>query len=370
MDAVTKADEVHRFELTQFSSASYIGLVLLNVLLNIVTLTLYRFWGKTAIRRRLWAETSLDGESFEYSGRGMELFIGFLIATVTVFLPLVLIFSAAQMFLRPAQLILVILPLYLFIFLLAFGAFFLARRYQLSRTMWRGIRLGMDGSPWSFGFFCLGQIALSAITLGWWGPAARQRVARRLWRGARYGDTHFEFGRDEGEKLAGPTYLYFAFGWIVLVAGFALAGSLLAAEAMRFVTLMQSPAEADKRELGMLVLKLYGAFFAVMIVGALAFLPYQTAGMRRTASLLTFGEMRFALHMTSLGFLWLLISNVLISVFSFGLLAPLTQIRSWRYVVRRLEVRGPISLAYVTQSSAQGPRSGEGLADGLDFGGV
>lgn len=370
MDAVTRTGEVHRFELTQFSSASYIGLVLLNVLLNIVTLTLYRFWGKTAIRRRLWAETSFGGESFEYSGRGMELFIGFLIATVTVFLPLVLIFSAAQMFLDPATMVLVIAPIYAFIAVLAFAALFLARRYQLSRTQWRGIRLGMDGSPWSFGFFSLGQVLLTVITLGWWGPAGRQRMARRLWRGARYGDVHFEFGRDEGETLAGPTYLYFAAGWIAIIAAFAVLGGLLAGPITQLAAAARDVENVDIRALGFMVMALYGGFFAVLLIAVLAFLPYTVASMRRTASLLTFGALRFSLRIKSLGVLWLIVSNILIAVFSLGLLAPLTQIRTWRYIVGRLETHGPMAFAHVTQSAQQGPRSGEGLADGLDFGGV
>lgn len=373
MDAVTKTEEVHRFELSQFSSSSYIGLVLLNVLLNIVTLTLYRFWGKTAIRRRLWAETSLDGETFEYSGRGMELFIGFLIATFTVFLPIILIFSAAQFFLDPISMSLVILPMYVVIFLLAFAAIFLARRYQLSRTQWRGIRLGMDGSAWGYGFFCLGQVLLTGITLGWWGPTGRQRMARRLWKGARYGDTHFEFGRDQGDTLAGKTYLYFAIGWICMGAAFLLAGSLLAGPLMQLITTAREVDTTDREatgKLGLLFLGIYGGFLALMLVAALAFLPYQAAAMRRTASLVTFGGMRFALRIKALGLLWLMISNVLISVFTFGLLAPLVQIRSWRYIVGRLEAHGSMALAHVTQSAASGPRSGEGLADGLDFSGV
>jgi uncharacterized membrane protein YjgN (DUF898 family) len=370
MDAVAKTDEVHRFELTQISSASYAGLVLLNVLLNIVTLTLYRFWGKTAIRRRLWAETSLAGESFEYAGRGMELFIGFLIATVTVFLPIVLTLSAAQIFLAPRELILVLMPIYALIGLLAFVAVFMARRYQLSRTIWRGIRFGMDGSPWAFAFFALGQVLFCVITLGWWAPAARQRIARRLWRGARCGDTAFGFGRDEGERLAGVTYVYFAFGWVAIVAALVAGGVLLAEPFTRFAELMRDPASAESTELGILALGLYGGFWGLILIVALAFLPYQTAGMRRTAALLTFGDTRFALRMNSLGLLWLVISNFLLVVFTLGLLAPLTQIRGWRYVVGRLEAHGPMTLAQVVQSASQGPRSGEGLADGLDFGGV
>ena len=53
-----------------------------NLLLNIVTLSIYRFWGKTNLRRYAWSHTSLQGQRFEYTGRGGELFVGFLIVVV------------------------------------------------------------------------------------------------------------------------------------------------------------------------------------------------------------------------------------------------------------------------------------------------
>lgn len=46
----------------------FVGLSFKNGLLNIVTLTLYRFWAKTEVRRRIWSGVSLNGEAFEYTG--------------------------------------------------------------------------------------------------------------------------------------------------------------------------------------------------------------------------------------------------------------------------------------------------------------
>ncbi len=44
------------------------------------TLGIYRFWLATDIRRFLWSNTELAGETFEYTGTARELLIGFLIA--------------------------------------------------------------------------------------------------------------------------------------------------------------------------------------------------------------------------------------------------------------------------------------------------
>ena len=52
-------------------------------LLTLVTLGIYRFWGKTRIRKYIWSSTVGDGDAFEYTGTGLEKFLGFLVA-VTV----------------------------------------------------------------------------------------------------------------------------------------------------------------------------------------------------------------------------------------------------------------------------------------------
>src|SRR5215510_11290460 len=56
------------------------GIFFLNLLLGIITLGIYRFWGRTRYRRYLWSHTSYDGDRFEYTGTGGELFRGFIIA--------------------------------------------------------------------------------------------------------------------------------------------------------------------------------------------------------------------------------------------------------------------------------------------------
>jgi len=42
------------------------------------TLGIYRFWLTTDIRRFLWSNTEVGGESFEYTGTARELLLGFL----------------------------------------------------------------------------------------------------------------------------------------------------------------------------------------------------------------------------------------------------------------------------------------------------
>jgi len=38
-----------------------------NFLLSVITLGIYRFWGKAKFRRYLWSHTALDGDALEYT---------------------------------------------------------------------------------------------------------------------------------------------------------------------------------------------------------------------------------------------------------------------------------------------------------------
>ena len=50
--------------------------------LTVVTLGIYRFWARTRLRRYIWSSIMPGGDSFEYTGTGLEKFLGFLIALV------------------------------------------------------------------------------------------------------------------------------------------------------------------------------------------------------------------------------------------------------------------------------------------------
>ena len=71
--------------------------------------------------------------------------------------------------------------------------------------------------------------------------------------------------------------------------------------------------------------------------------------------------------MSGRGLLWLTISNFLIVIFSFGLLAPIAQARAARYFVENLQFDGPVPFDTIAQATADGTTQGEGLAQAFDF---
>src|SRR6202047_5037306 len=112
--------------------------------LELITLGFYRFWLATDIRRHLWSNTHIDGDAAEYTGRGKELLIGFLFALaiiVPVYLAYFIAGLEAERFKAFAS-----FPLLAFFYLFGQFAIYRARRYRLTRTVWRGVRFWMSGS--------------------------------------------------------------------------------------------------------------------------------------------------------------------------------------------------------------------------------
>jgi uncharacterized membrane protein YjgN (DUF898 family) len=176
-----------------FSEArgDFFRLVRRGALLELITAGFYRFWLATDIRRMLWSNTSIEGNPFEYTGTGKELFIGFLFALailVPIYVAYFLIGIEVERFKAFAS-----LPLILFFY--AFGQFaiFRARRYRATRTIWRGVRFWMTGSGWNYAWrACLwGLFAL--VTLGLALPWRESALEKFKMRHMHYGDLQGRF---------------------------------------------------------------------------------------------------------------------------------------------------------------------------------
>ncbi len=328
-------------------------------MLNIVTLTLFRFWGRTHFRRRLWADTKIGDEPLEYTGKGLELFIGFLIAIFTLMAPFVAIILAVQFFLGPDTLFLALVPLllYLFLFVILGVAIFLARRYHLSRTRLRGIRFAQTGSAWGYGFATLGYILLTGVTFGWFGPAARIRLSRRLWKGAFFGSEQFRF-EDTPEALAEPVYQSFALAWFGGGLAYIAWIAWLATSGAADITAVQ---DIDA------LIRLYASIIPLVIIVGLFVCWHEAVMIRRIVKSLSIGGAKLSSRISAFDILELAVTNTLLLVFTLGFGFMAGQMRVWKRIANRMELDGEIDFASIEQSTVEAPKQGEGLADGLDI---
>jgi len=184
---------------------------------ELITFGFYRFWLATAMRRHLWQNTKLEGDAFEYTGTAKELLIGFLFALAIlapIYLGYFLLGLEAERYQAFAS-----LPLALFFFVFGQFALYRARRFRLTRTLWRGVRFWMTGSGWKYAALALLWDALTVVSLGLALP----------WRNAaleRYKMNHTRYGSLQG-SFAGQGRVFFKSAWglwlgaVVITGGFA-----------------------------------------------------------------------------------------------------------------------------------------------------
>jgi uncharacterized membrane protein YjgN (DUF898 family) len=144
--------------------------------LEFLTVGFYRFWLVTDVRRHLWSHTSVDGDAAEYTGRARELLIGFLIA-LAILVPVYLAYFLASLEAERLQAF-ASFPLLAFLYVFGQFAIYRARRYRLTRTVWRGVRFWMSGSGWAYAARAALWGLLMVLTLGLllpWRDAALER---------------------------------------------------------------------------------------------------------------------------------------------------------------------------------------------------
>jgi uncharacterized membrane protein YjgN (DUF898 family) len=122
----------------------------------------------------------------EYLGTPRELVIGFVLA-VALLVPIYGAFWAATLNLTLLPRLFGVLGLGL---LALFGQFavFRARRYRLSRTLFRGLRFHQTGSAWRYAASAVGWWAIVLLTLGLAYPWAQASLERYKMRHTFYGD--------------------------------------------------------------------------------------------------------------------------------------------------------------------------------------
>jgi uncharacterized membrane protein YjgN (DUF898 family) len=377
----------------------FLPIGLTNALLNLVTLGFYRFWATTRERRYLWSKTRFIDERLEWTGTGIELFIGFLIALVVFFVPIIALQFLIQALALQGQAVLaglVGLGFYFVILYLTGLAIFRGLRYRLSRTSWHGIHGGSDDPGFRYGLSYFWKTIAGTLVLGLLIPWAMTNLWSERWNRMSFGPHMFESGPEWQKLMKRYILCYLApIGGLILagIAGFSsMGGASLSGMASAGVIFFVSIYIV----LPLMALAYYAAFFREMI-GTLSLSTLDFQFTARTKSW-------FMLFLGNLG-LWLLaFVPAGIIVASFGLidgfaniqpgqnpmlanpvnfililvaiLIPLTLVgpfiryRSWRFFIRHLEASGEVNLMTLTQSSTSDLKQGEGLLDAFDMGAI
>ena len=350
------------------------------LLLGIITFGIYsRFWGKTRFRRYFWNHASLLGERFEYDGTGGELFRRFLLAIFVLPVLVAIAFGVAfalrgvglpQEAAQPAGVVLYLAAFFFLFFVSQYGS----RRYQLSRTVWSGIRGGVEGSAIGYALRAIGYALLFPVTLG----LARPWRDVALWRYktvySGFGDLDFRF-EGTGRRLLGPFLVFYG----TVIAGIVIAATAaLIAAAIPFLLHGSIPPNATEiaqmaqnaYAIAGVVATFYLTYLIVTIIGYVHYVIRRFAYFAENTSL---GRVRFGFPVRKRELFWFQVVNFLLLIFTAGLALVFVAQRYVRFFCNHLEIEGAEELEALTQSPGRRrPRGGEGLAqlfDSLDVGG-
>ncbi|MGI9464455.1 MAG: DUF898 family protein [Aestuariivirgaceae bacterium] len=269
------------------------------------------------------------------------------------------------------------LLLYLIIFMLWGMAIYRARRYRLSRTLWRGVRGSLSGSSMSFSMLFFGAMLLRGLTLGWSTPAMNLNIQERMIGDMSFGNRSFLFAGP-----AGPLYKRFALCWFLTPVVLALAVVLVTViftgtTSFSFDELgtlfgnwaeqVESDSTSDSKSAWVPIAAMFMFFFAIYVTYAVLWTFYIAREMVVFASYTTFDKAGFRLDATVGSLIGLWLGNLAIMIFTLGIGQPYVLQRLVRYLCDRLSVEGTVNLAAISQSTATMDKRGEGLVEAFDI---
>ena len=297
-------------------------LQLINALLTIVTLGIYSFWAKNALRVFHYEHTELDGERFAYHGTGGELLVGALKGFAILFV-LGIAFAAANTVLGVVDMgateTLVMQYALMGVFYVGFGLLMVlaihgTRRYRVSRSSFRTVRFSYRAGIGRYAVMMIRGIILTVVTLGFYGPYFANERRAFLTRNTRFGSEPFRY---DGE----PQEMFRQFVKYVLLT--------------------------------------------IPTLG-LCWIWYAAFKHRHFWNHTTFGEVQFRSTVQGGELFTLFLTNALLTVCTLGIGAPWAITRTKAFYAENMALEGVIDWAMILQRMQPATATGEGLAEALD----
>lgn len=297
-----------------------LGILILNNILTFITLSIYYPWARVARLRFIYQSAHLNDTPFVFHGTGRELikgYIKFLGFFIIIFCALIYGTASGNMVLYAVTFIFYFVALMLIIPLAIHGAL----RYRLSRTSWRGIHFGYRGDRkqliLDFIIGYLGVLFSLGIYSAWWINTLRTYIISNI----RFGSLRFGYDGKGGELF---------------------------------------------------VINLKGFFFSILTLGIYYFW-YKKNWMNYFAdhSYIEQNGNRYYLmgDFDGADFLWLVLGNVLLTLFTFGFGIPWVIIRTVRFVLSNLEIPQEVDFDAIAQTEDDyADATGDDVLDFLDLG--
>jgi uncharacterized membrane protein YjgN (DUF898 family) len=333
------------------TAKEYFGIWIVNVLLTILTLGIYSAWAKVRRQRYFYGNTFLDGSSFEYHARPVQILIGRIIV-----LSLIAGYNIALQVYPIAGLAIAAVLFFAIPFFVMRGLRFSARV-----TSYRNVRFDFVGGYWgAFLAYVVGGF-LIYMSLGILAPLASQWMWKYNLDNLRFGDRPVQCD-PRVDKIFSQWWapaLTFVLGAIAVgtIVGFAL-----------FVMFKAMPGDliaGDGTDMSpyMIILIIYGAMIPFILLYFVCSLIY-SAGVRNVVLNETVIDGRHSMssRLNRWRYTSISVTNVLATIATLGLARPWAAIRLARFVAAATGLYATTNLDEFVGSLKQ-----EGAAVGSEF---
>ena len=310
-----QTSDTRAFEFTG-SAKEWFGIWIVNLLLSIVTIGIYSAWAKVRTKKYFYRNTHVEGRNFDYHATGGQILKGRLIVIAAIIC---------------FQIILALLPvigLILLIALIFFYPWLLIRAmiFNANVSSFSNVRFNFNGT-YGQGFkVYLFYPILCALTAYTTLPILDRTMKRFSINNHRLGTATFEMNAGIGAFYKAA---FLALLWVISVFVIAIFGMGLS-----FVGFGEDILWSLEKNDPTLLFSIMGVFYAVFFIG---FIPapfiYQafTRNEVYNTTLLKGGH-RLRSNVSAPQLIWIAVSNLVVVVFTGGLMLPWAQIRIARYL--------------------------------------
>jgi len=291
-----------------------------NMFLTFITLGLYYPWAKVEILKYHYQNTELEGNRFRFTGTGKEIFKGFIKVYIFFVLLYAIVFYAAST--QNETLILTTMGLfYIILILLIPVAIHGAIRYRASRSIYSGIHFKYLGNRGEFIKLFFSGLFLTILSFGIYGSWFQVKIRKYILGHLKFGNVDFKF---------------------------------------------------NGKGVDLFLLSLIGMFLSMLTFGIYMFW-YQKDLIKfftnNTKVYQDGEESTFDIEMTGGELFGLLFVNLLIVIFTFGLGAPIVEVRTMDFMLRKMTIKGNLNLETIEQGNTDDYKdaSGDDFLDALDL---
>ena len=318
------------------NAKEYFGIWIVNLILSIITVGIYSAWAKVRRETYFKNNTKVFDMGFGYHATGGQILKGRIIAFIV--LALVNVLASVD-------------PIYgiiLTIMLIALLPWILnsSLRFSARMTSFRNIRFNWHGTYWETMWFLVIAPVIGLLTLGLLTPLFSKYYYSYFANSHSYGTTRFT-----ANPIVSDYYLAFLMGGILPAIFLGILGYLI----LGIIEVLNG---GSLSWLGFIVTIFYSLIFCLTFI-----YPVLCRNLM-VSSLALDSIVSFDSQIDPLKFVWISISNLVLTVVSLGLLLPWAKVRMYKYLSSMTFVTADGNIdSYIDEQIANRSSLGEAVAD-------